>query len=84
MFVGVVALGAVFVCVNVAMPVVLVVVMMAVIVIVAVRRRLSLADLSGLFERVCQLQNSPVIVVLADDLQANGQAGARKAARHRG
>ena len=36
--------------------------------------RPSLADLSSLFERVCELQNSPVIVVLADDLEANGPA----------
>jgi hypothetical protein len=34
----------------------------------------ALADVGGLFERIAQLQYAPIVVVTADDLNANGKA----------
>jgi hypothetical protein len=39
------------------------------------KRRATLTDSCGLFEGVTQLQDAPVIVMTADDLNADGEAG---------
>ena len=44
--------------------------------------RTALADTRGLLEGVCQLQDSPVVMVAADDLNSNGKAARRKCAGH--
>src|ERR1700677_4045230 len=41
-------------------------------------RGTALADVGGLFERIAQLQYAPIVVVTADDLDANGKAAGRK------
>ena len=46
--------------------------------------RSPFANLRSLFKRVSQLKNSPIVVMLANDLQSDGEASAGKSARHGG